>query len=209
MLFDQSDKCHLGCVVPTILDKKYEGYVREHAFVQAVLFVAIFFSGMNIFYTITVVAVVRSWLLTWWVDRRFPFCLIPLWAFLLASITFFIVGIYYYPRNRPRLAFDRVNKFLICVTVSIFIWIAMALALTHTLYIGDFSVIQIVQNAFAGEPLLELPVSTIDVFPTLGDTVLIGYITAFLFSSFLSWRALRTVHSKQILVLGKTNGQWK
>ncbi len=196
-------------LIPTILEKRPEGYVREHAFVQAVLFVAIFFSGLNIVYTIIVVAVVRSWLLTWWVDRRFPFCLIPLWAFLIASIAFFMVGIYYYPRNRPRLAFDRVNKFLICITISIFVWIATALALTHTLYIGDFSVMQIVQNAFAGEPLLELPVETIDVFPTLGDTVLIGYIVAFLFSLFLSWRALRTTHGKQILVLGKANGRWQ
>ncbi|HJW97986.1 MAG TPA: hypothetical protein VJ529_02575 [Candidatus Bathyarchaeia archaeon] len=185
---------------------KSESYVRSHAFVQAVLFVGLFFSVLNIAYTITVVAIIRSWLLTWWVDRRFPFCLIPLWAFLLVSTVFFMLGIYYYPRNRPRLAFDGINKFLICVTIGILVWIAVALGLTHVLYIGDFNVLQIIQNVFSGEPRLELPVETIDVFPTLGDTVLIGYILSFLFSFFASWRALRTVRQdRQIFVLGKPN----
>ncbi len=192
------------------MDKKSEGYVRDHAFIHAILFVALFFSALNIAYTITVLVVARSWLLTWWVDRRFPFCLIPLWAFLLASIAFLVLGIYYYPRNRPKVAFDRINKFLICITISIFVWILIALALIHTLYIGDFNVLQIVQNAFSGVSLLELPVETIDVFPTIGDTVLIGYILAFLFSFIASWRALRTVRQdKQILVLGKPNVQWE
>ena len=192
------------------MNKKSEGYVRSHAFAQAVLFVGLFFSVLNIAYTITVVVIVRSWLLTWWVDRRFPFCLIPLWAFLLVSTVLFMLGIFYYPRNRPKLAFDGINKFLICVTIGIFVWIAVAVGLTHVLYIGDFNVLQIIQNAFSGEPLLELPVETIDVFPTLGDTVLIGYILAFLFSFFASWRALRTVRQeRQIFVLGKPKLQWQ
>ena len=117
-----------------------------------------------------------------------------------------MLGIYYYPRNRPRLSFDGINKFLICVTIGILVWIAVALGLTHVLYIGDFNVLQIIQNVFSGEPRLELPVETIDVFPTLGDTVLIGYILAFLFSFFASWRALRTVRQdRHIFVLGKSN----
>jgi hypothetical protein len=121
----------------------------------------------------------------------------PALGFLLASIVFLVLGIYYYPRNRPRLAFDRVNKFLICITISIFVWIAVELALTHTLYIGDFNAIPIVQKAFAGEPLLGLPVETADVFPTLGDTVLIGYMLAFLFSLFAGWRAFENCASWQ------------
>jgi len=122
-----------------------------------------------------------------------------------------MLGLYYYPRNRPKLTFDWRNKFLICITIAFFIWIALALSLTHIFYIGDFNLMCIVQNAFSGEHsfqvnILELPVDSIDVFPTLGDTVLIGYVLAFLFSFFASWRAFRTVRQKkQIFVLGKPN----
>jgi hypothetical protein len=194
----------------TILSRNSEGYVHDHPFVQAFLFVAIFFSALNILYTIVVVAVIRSWLLTWWIDRRFPFCLIPLWVFLLVSIALFLLGIYFHPKYGPRLTFDGVNKILICVTMSIFVWMAIALCLTHVFYIGDFNVLQIIQNAFAGEYIMNLPISTIDAFPTLGDTVLIGYVLAFLFSFFASWRALRTMRwDNQILVLGKHSTHWQ
>ena len=201
---------HKSKVNPVILLEKFEDYLRMHAFLQAILFVALFFSALNILYTVTVVVVIRSWLITWWIDRRFPFCLIPMWAFLLVSIAFFLLGIYYYPRNRPKLHFDKINKFLICITISVIAWIALALGLTHTLYIGDFNVLHIIQNAFSGSDLLVLSWDAVDVFPTLGDTVLIGYILAFFFSSLTSWRALRTVRQDgRILVLGRPNMHWQ
>lgn len=184
--------------------------VRTHASMQAILFVSIFFSTLNIAYTITVVAVVRSWLLTWWVDRRFPFCLIPLWVFLLFSIALLILGIYFYPNNRPKLRFDRINKLLIFITFGIFVWIILALSLTHTMYIGDFNVLHMLQNVFSGRSILELPLETIDIFPTLGDTILIGYILCFLFLFLASWRAFRTVRkTMHFFVLGKPNLGWQ
>jgi hypothetical protein len=156
------------------------------------------------------VGVVRSWLLTWWVDRRFPFNMIPLWAFFLVSLAVFIVGISYYPKDRPKLSFDRINGFLICVAIGFIAWLVLALGLTHTLYIGDFSVLRILGNAFSGRGLLELPVEAIDVFPTLGDTILIGYSLAFLFVLLASWRAFRSMPQKlQILIVGKPYPQWK
>ena len=194
---------------PTILLEQFGKYVRKYAPVQAILYVAMIFSVLNIAYTVMVTVIVQSWLLTWWIDRRFPFCLIPLWAFLLVSIVFFVMGIYYYPRRRPQLHFDRINKFLICITIGVIGWIVLALSLTHWLYIGDFNVLRIIKNIFSGNDLLVLSVGAIDVFPTLGDTVLIGYMLAFFFLFLISWRAFRNVRQDgRILVLGRPNMQW-
>ena len=161
--------------------ERFGCYVRRHAFVQALLFVSLLFSVLNIVYTFMVVAIVRSWLLTWHLDRRFPLSTIPLWAFFLVSLAIFIIGIYYYPRNHPKLRYDKVNGFFICITIILITWVVLALSLTHTLYIADFNVVRILQNALSGMNLLELPIEAIDTFPTLGDTVFIGYSFAFLF----------------------------
>ena len=192
------------------LPKPFGGYIYTHAFLQALFFVPLFFSVLNMAYTVMVVAFVRSWLLSWWIDRRFPFNVIPLWMFFLVSLAAFIVGIYYYPTNRPKLGFDRANGFLLGIAIGLIAWIVFALSLTHTFYIGDFNVFRIMQNFLSGRHILELPVETIDVFPTLGDTVLIGYVFAFFFLFLASWRAFRTVPKKRqiLMVIGKPNPKW-
>lgn len=195
---------------PEVLLERFGNYVRKYTFVQAILYVAMIFSVLNIAYVVAVVVIIQSWLLTWWIDRRFPFCLIPMWAFLLVSVAFFLLGFFYYPKNRPKLHFDKVNKLLICTLIGIVAWIGLALGLTHTLYIGDFNVFSIIKNGFSGTDLLVLSWDAVDVFPTLGDTVLIGYILAFFFSFLIVWRALRPVcQDGRILVLGRPDMHWQ
>ncbi len=168
--------------------------LRARAPIQALLFVVLFFSIFNMVYAFSVVVVVQSWLPTWWLDRRFPFNMIPLWAFFLVSLAASIVSVYYIPKNRPKLGCDKVNGFFVCTAIGLIAWILFAFSLIHTFYIGDFHVVRIIQNIFSGRSPLELPVEIIDVFPTLGDTVFITYSLSFFFLYLASWRAFRAAH---------------
>jgi len=169
-------------------------YVRTHASLQALLFVVLIFSVINMAYTFAVVVLLQSWLPTWWLDRRFPFAMIPLWAFFLVSLATSVASLYYYPKHRPKLSYDRVNRVIVYMAIGLIAWIVFAFGLIHTFYIGDFYLVRIIQNIFSGKSLLELPVRDIDLFPTLGDTVFIAYSISFLFSYLASWRAFRTAH---------------
>jgi hypothetical protein len=153
-------------------------------------------------YVFGVVVVFQTWLPTWWLDRRLPFRLIPLWVFFLVSLAASVISLYYYPKNRPKLACDKVNGFLLYVAIGLIAWFVFAFCLIHTFYIGDFYVVRVIQNIFSGRSPLELPVRDIDLFPTLGDTVFITYFISFLSLYLASWRAFRSAHQNmQILVM--------
>jgi len=186
--------------------KRVGCYVRTHASVQALLFVVLFFSVINMAYTFTVVVVLQVWLPTWWIDRRFPFKLIPLWAFFLVSLTACVVSLYYYPKNRPKLACDRVNGFFVYMAIGLIAWMVFAFGFIHTFYIGDLWVVSWIQNIFSGRSPLEYPVRHIDVFPTLGDTVFMAYSLSFLFLYLASWRAFRAARQnmQKPVIIGKS-----
>jgi len=181
--------------------KRIGCYIRSHASLQALLFVALLFSIVNMAYAFTVMVIFQSWLPTWRLDRRFPFALIPLWAVFLVSVAASVVSLYYYPKHRPKLSYDRVNGVFVCMAIGLIIWIAFAFGLIHTFYIGDFYVVPIIQNIFSAKSLLELDVWYIDLFPTLGDTVFIAYSISFLLLYLASWRAFRTAHENMQSVI--------
>jgi len=169
---------------------------------QSLPFVLLFFSVINMAYVFGVVVVFQTWLPTWWLDRRLPFRAIPLWAFFLVSLAASVISLYYYPKNRPKLACDRVNGFLVYVAIGFIAWFVFAFVLIHTFYIGDFYVVRVIQNIFSGKGILELPVRDIDLFPTLGDTVFIAYLISFLSLYLASWRAFRSApQNMQILAM--------
>ncbi len=187
--------------------KRVGCYVRMHASVQALLFVVLFFSIINMAYSFAVVVILQVWLPTWWLDRRFPFCMIPLWAFFLVSLATSVVSLCYYPKNRPKLAYDKVNGIFVYMAIGFIAWMVFAFGLIHTLYIGDFYVVRVIQYIFSGKNPLELPVRDVDLFPTLGDTVFIAYLISFLFSYLASWRAFRTAHQKmqRLIIIGSNS----
>lgn len=182
--------------------KRLEFFVRAHASVQALFFVLLFFSVINMVYAFGVIVVFQTWLPTWRLDRRFPFSAIPLWAFFLVSLLASVISLYYYPKNRPKLACDRANGFFVYVAIGLIVWIFFAFSLIHTFYIGDFYIVDIIQNIFSGRGPLELSRGGIDLFPTLGDTVFIAYLISFLSLYLASWRAFRAAHqTMQIFVM--------
>jgi len=187
--------------------KKVGHYVRTHASVQALFFVVLFFSIINMAYSLAVVVLLQSWLPAWRLDRRFPFSMIPLWAFFLVSLATSVVSLCYYPKNRPKLTYDRVNGFLVCMAIGFIAWLVFGFGLIRIFDIGDFYVVGIIQNLFSGKSLLELDVWYIDLFPTLGDTIFIAYSISFLFSYLASWRAFRTAHQKmqRLIIIGSNS----
>jgi hypothetical protein len=187
--------------------KRVGCYVRTHASVQALLFVVLFFSIINMAYSFAVVVILQSWLPTWHLDRRFPFSMIPLWAFFLVSLATSVVSLCYYPKNRPKLAYDRVNGFFVCMAIGLIAWLVFAFGLIRIFDIGDFYVVRIIQNLFSGKSLVELPVRDFNLFPTLGDTAFIAYSISFLFSYLASWRAFRTAHQKmqRLIIIGSNS----
>lgn len=84
--------------------------------VQSLLIPVLFLSMLNIFYTFLMV-VFQSWRLTWWIDRRFPFNMIPLWAFCLVSFAAWVISVYHViiiPKNHlVKLGCDRANVFFL------------------------------------------------------------------------------------------------
>lgn len=187
--------------------KKVGHHVRTHASVQALFFVVLFFSIINMAYSFAVVVLLQSWLPAWRLDRRFPFSVIPLWAFFLVSLATFVVSLCYYPKNRPKLTYDRVNGFLVYMTIAFIAWLVFGFGLIRIFDIGDFYVVGIIQNLFSEKSLVELPVRDIDIFPTLGDTVFIAYSISFLFSYLASWRAFRAARQDvQRLIIVRSHG---
>ena len=187
--------------------KRVGCYVRTHASVQALLFVVLFFSIINMAYSFAVVVILQSWLPTWHLDRRFPFSMIPLWAFFLVSLATSVVSLCYYPKNRPKLAYDGVNGFFVCMAIGFIFWLVFGFGLIRIFDIGDFYVVRIIQNLFSGKSLVELPARDFSLFPTLGDTIFIAYSISFLFSYLASWRALRTAHQKmqRLIIIGSNS----
>lgn len=187
--------------------KRVGCYVRTHASVQALFFVALFFSIINMAYSFAVVVLLQCWLPTWHLDNRFPFSMIPLWAFFLVSLATSVVSLCYYPKNRPKLAYDRVNGFFVCMAIGFIAWLVFGFGLIRIFDIGDFYVVRIIQNMFSGKSLVELPVRDFNLFPTLGDTVFIAYSISFLFSYLASWRAFRTAHQKmqRLIIIGSNS----
>ncbi len=150
---------------------------------------------INVLYTFLVVVVLQSWLLTWHLDRRFPFSLIPLWAFCLVSLVVGTLSLFYLfkEENRPKLGCDKFNISLIYMTMGLLVWIVIAIMLTHTYYIGDFNVWSVLQAVLSGKvpiPFLAVSVESVDVFPTLGDSLFIAYFAVFIILYLVNWRGL-------------------
>ncbi len=187
--------------------KRVGCYIRTHASVQALLFVVLFFSIINMVYSFAVVVILQAWLPTWHLDNRFPFSMIPLWAFFLVSLATSVVSLCYYPKNRPKLAYDRVNGFFVCMAIGFIAWLVFAFGLIRIFDIGDFWVVRIIQHMFSGKSLVALPVRDGNLFPTLGDTAFIAYSISFLFSYLASWRAFRTAHQnmQRLITIGSNS----
>lgn len=168
--------------------------------VQSLLMPLIILSILNVAYTILVVVVLQSWLLTWHLDGRFPFDIIPLWAFCLVSIGAGFLSLRYYRRapNQPKFGRDKFNMILIYATMGSIIWIFVAIMLIHTYYIGDFNVGNVLLAIISGKaplPFVELPLQSVDVFPTLGDSIFIAYSLSFVFLYSASWRGIKAYDS--------------
>ena len=162
--------------------------------VKALIIVLTVFSLFNLGYAVYIVDIVGSWRLEWWIDRRFPFNLIPLWLFAFVSAACFVFCIFLLWSNLPKgfkLRCDPINTLLLGYIIELFGWIIFAVYLIHKYYVGDFWVVRILENIFTGKNILELPTYDIDVFPTLGDTVIISYVLSFILLYIASWRALK------------------
>ena len=171
-------------------------------FFQSFLIPILSLSMLNVAYIFLVVVVLQSWLLTWHLDRRFPFSMIPLWVFCLVSIAVGISSLFYLSKvkNQPKLGFDKFNMFLIYMTVGLFVWIVIAISLTHTYYIGDFNVWSVLQAIFSGKvpiPFVEVPLESVDVVPTLGDSIFLAYGVIFILLYLANWRGLKTQLASQ------------
>lgn len=163
---------------------------------QSLLMPLTFLAIVNVAYTFLVVVVLQSWLLTWWIDRRFPFRLVPLWVFCFFSLVVGALSLYYWRKvdRQPKLGCDKFNIFLIYGTMGLFVWILIAISLTHTYYIGDFNVWSVLQAVLSGKdpiPFIEVPRESVDVFPTLGDSLFISYFLSFIFLYIANLRGLR------------------
>lgn len=164
---------------------------------QSFLIPTLFLSIVNVAYTFLVVGVLQSWLLTWHLDRRFPFSMIPLWAFCLVSIAIGIASLFYLSKakNQPKWDFDKFNKFLIYTSVGLFVWIIIAIMLTHTYYIGDFNLWSVLHAIVSGKapiPFVEVPLESVDVVPTLGDSIFIAYGAIFVLLYLANLRGLES-----------------
>jgi len=151
-------------------------------------------------YGVWVVDIKHSWDPNWWLDRRFPFNLMPLWVFVAVSLIIFLLSVFFTWISKPegfRLRCDWVNKALLYVAAGMFVWIVWALNIVHTYYIGDFWVVRILENIWKGKDILALPISDIDVFPTLGDTIIIAYILSFLLFYIAAFRAYKKINSSE------------
>ena len=159
-----------------------------------------FYAAFNIFYAVFCVDVVRSWRLDWWIDRRFPFNLIPMWFFLALSIAVLTLSSFYRWANsveRLKLRYDRTNYFLFLLTLILIVWIILCCHIVHTYYIGDYWLPAIIQNILEGKDILALYWYQIDVFPTLGDTIIIAYVVSFLMLYTAYYRAIRHATQKK------------
>jgi len=61
---------------------------------------------------------------TWQFDKRFPFDMIPLWAFCLVSLAAWLVSAYHVivtPKNHPKLGYDKVNVFSLYMAFGLFV----------------------------------------------------------------------------------------
>lgn len=171
-----------------------------------------FLSIVNVAYTFLVVVVLKSWLLTWWIDRRFPFRLVPLWVFCLASLGVGALSMYYWSKveHQPKLGCDKFNIFLIYGTIGLSVWILIAISLTHIYYIGDFNVWSVLQAVLLGKdpvPFVEVPRESVDVFPTLGDSLFIAYFLSFIFLYVANLRGLKADLHSQTDVIGQNTGR--
>jgi hypothetical protein len=151
---------------------------------------------LNVAYAMLVVVVFQSWLLTWHLDRTFPFNMIPMWAFCLISTVAGFLSLRYYRRapNQPKFGYDKFNIYLIYATMGSIIWIVVAVMLIHTYYIGDFNIGNVILAIISGKaplPFVELPLQSVDVFPTLGDSIFIAYLLSFVFLYLASWRGIK------------------
>lgn len=174
----------------------------------------IFLSIVNVAYTYLVVVVIQSWLLTWHLDRRFPFSMIPLWAFCLVSIAAGTISMYACTQKteyQPKLGCDKFNTFLIYMTIGLFVWIMIAIGLTHTYYIGDFNVWSVLQTILSGKvpiPFEAVPRESVDIFPTLGDSLFIAYLLSFIFLYLANWRGLKAQSASLIGVGEERRKKW-
>ena len=171
-----------------------------------------FLSIVNVAYTFLVVVVLQSWLLTWWIDRRFPFRLVPLWVFCLVSLGVGALSLYYWGKaeHQPKLGCDKFTIVLIYGTMGLFVWIMIAISLTHTYYIGDFNVWSVLQAVLGGKdpiPFVEVPRESVDVFPTLGDSLFISYVLSFIFLYVANLRGLRNHASSPREVIRRSTGE--
>ena len=171
--------------------------MRLKTSLQVLFFTLIFYSLVTIAYGVWIIEIQHSWLPTWWLDRRFPFNLTIMygiimfswWTFLI-STGLTVVGYFFdEERKRPLKLFDKLNIFLFCAWFGLLIWFAWSIYLLRAYDIGDFWVVRIIQNILTGRNPRELPRYDIDVFPTLGDTVIISYIVSFIILYTAAFRA--------------------
>jgi len=162
-------------------------------YLYALLNTTLYFALLNVVYAALVVDVVGSWRPEWWIDRRFPLNLIPMWFFASLSICLLIITAFfawfYRPRNF-RLRYDFLNVLLLSLTLGFIGWILMGLYLVHTYYIGDYWVVQILDNIWNSRNILSLPAYDIDRFPTLSDTIILSYLASFGLLYFANYRAV-------------------
>ena len=168
-----------------------------HKWLQALFMVIPYHALFNVVYSITIVDLIGSWTLTWWIDRRFPFSMMPLWAFTTVSVAALFLCLFLAWINRPerfRLLCDKINWCLCILIIGIFAWMVLLVSLIHTYYIGDFCILRFIPNVIAGRYPFDIPFSEVDVFPTFGDTVIISYLLSFLLLYLANWHALTIVN---------------
>jgi hypothetical protein len=89
---------------------------------------------------------------------------------------------------------DKFNIFMIYASMGLLIWIVIAIMLTHTYYIGDFNMLSVLSAIFSGKepiPYVAVPRESVDVVPTLGDSIFISYGFIFLFIYLANWRGFK------------------
>ena len=162
-------------------------------YLYALLSTIPYFALLNVIYAALVTDVIESWRPEWWIDRRFPLNLVPLWffasiSFCLLIITAFLAWLYR-PHNF-KLKCDSMNILLLSLTLGFIGWIVTGLYLIHTYYIGDYWIVRIIDNIWSGKNILSLPTCDIDRFPTLSDTVILAYIVSFGLLYLVNYRAV-------------------